>query len=187
MGHVSAMLGRKHSDETKAIISAHNKGKRCGSKHTEETKAKIRLARAGQIVWNKGRTYTEEDKQKMNLTGLLKGRGWNKGLPYLAGEKHWNWKGGVTPDHTKIRMSLEYKEWRRAVFQRDRFTCSSCGAKSYEGQKVTLNADHIKPFAHYPELRFSLDNGRTLCLECHKGTSTYGAKGRSLINSVLQK
>ena len=39
-----------------------------------------------------------------------------------------------------------------------------------------LNADHIKPFSLFPELRFDLNNGRTLCVECHKKTDTYCEK-----------
>lgn len=40
----------------------------------------------------------------------------------------------------------------------------------------TLNADHIKPFALYSDLRFDPNNGRTLCVDCHKKTDTYGRR-----------
>lgn len=79
------------------------------------------------------------------------------------------WKGGVTPFYKQIRKSPEYNLWRSAVYQRDNFTCIWCG---YTGKKIV--ADHIKPFAQYPELRFAIDNGRTLCIDCHKTTDTYG-------------
>ena len=64
---------------------------------------------------------------------------------------------------------MEYKLWRKAVFERDNYTCIWCG---YKGNK--LQADHIKPFADYPELRFAIDNGRALCVDCHKKTRTWG-------------
>lgn len=71
-------------------------------------------------------------------------------------------------------MSFEYKLWREAVFKRDNFTCIWCDAR---GGKLT--SDHIKPFSLFPELRFSIDNGRTLCLSCHKTTNTWGHHGNS--------
>ncbi len=73
----------------------------------------------------------------------------------------------------KLRKTKEYKSWREKVFERDNYTCQFCGQK---GGK--LNADHIKPFAYFPELRFDVDNGRTLCKECHKLTDTYGWRAK---------
>lgn len=95
---------------------------------------------------------------------------WNKGLirSDIVGSRHWAWKGGITPDNVKVRNSVEYKQWRTSVFERDNYTCRYCNQRG-----GTLNADHIKEFAYYPGLRFSLDNGQTLCLSCHKSKGTY--------------
>jgi hypothetical protein len=80
------------------------------------------------------------------------------------------WKGGhVKHPDKRIRKSNEYKEWRMAVYKRDNYTCQVCGKVGVE-----LVADHIKPFSVFPELRFDVNNGRTLCVNCHKKTLTYG-------------
>ena len=88
-----------------------------------------------------------------------------------------NWQGGKTADSVIIRYSTEMKDWRIKVFERDNYTCVECGDKSRKGHRVILNADHIKSFAHHPELRFELSNDRTLCVPCHSKTPTY--KGRT--------
>ena len=78
---------------------------------------------------------------------------------------HWNWQGGKTKKGTAFRNRIEYKRWRKQVFKRDSYTCQMCGKRGGD-----LQADHIKPFAHYPRLRLELTNGRTLCLSCHRTT-----------------
>lgn len=85
------------------------------------------------------------------------------------------WKGGVTPENLKIRHSREYTVWRVAVMVRDDYTCQSCGVR---GGK--LQVDHIKPFAFYPKLRLAIDNGRTLCVDCHRQTDTWGYRSNRL-------
>lgn len=73
------------------------------------------------------------------------------------------------------RYSSEAYSWRKAVFERDNYTCQLCGIRgSY------IEADHIKPFAFFPELRYSLDNGRTLCKFCHNTTKIGYKKMREL-------
>jgi len=72
------------------------------------------------------------------------------------------WKGGVTEENDKARKTPEYKEWRTAVYERDRWTCQLC---EYKGDDII--AHHIKKFSEYKELRYDVDNGITLCRSCH--------------------
>jgi 5-methylcytosine-specific restriction endonuclease McrA len=74
----------------------------------------------------------------------------------------------VAPENKKIRDSIEYRLWREAVFARDNWTCQKCGKRG-NGE---LHAHHIKSFAKHKELRTSIENGITLCVDCHK--PTYG-------------
>ena len=93
------------------------------------------------------------------------GEVWNKGkeMPsHLKGENHPAWKGGVTPETQKIRNSVKYKIWRTAIFNRDDYTCMGCGKRG-----VLLEAHHIKSFAEHKNLRYTVNNGITYCVECH--------------------
>lgn len=89
-----------------------------------------------------------------------------------TGELNPNWKGGVSREKRyKHYYNAEYKKWRISVFTRDNFTCQSCGIRG-----VYITAHHIKSWAKYKELRYDINNGVTLCEECHKLTDNY--KGR---------
>lgn len=189
------MNGKKHSEETKNKIRlAH-----LGMKPNSETLDKLRKSHLGQVAWNKGKPWSDEIKKKFSLK--RKGKQVGKDNPFYGkkhseeslkkmsisqlkrdnkGSNNVHWRGGVTPINEKIRKSVEYKLWRKAVFERDDYTCIWCGERGGE-----LNADHIKPFAFYPELRFAIDNGRTLCKSCHLKTDTWG--NRLLNKNICQK
>ncbi|HEC65427.1 MAG TPA: HNH endonuclease [bacterium] len=124
--------------------------------------------RVNKIHLNTGRTHIKKGQRLSPKTEFKKNKpSWNKGLRgythgFKPGKKHWNWKGGITYERTKIYFSEEYVKWRNNVFKRDNYKCKICGKSG------KLNADHIKPFSLYPKLGFRLSNGQTLCVNGHK-------------------
>src|SRR3990167_8364274 len=135
-GHIPWTKGRKFTEEHRKKISDSNKGKK-KPPISEESRNKMSIA-------SRGRKWSIESRKRF---GEMK-----------KGEKNNFWKGGITEINIKIRGSLEYRLWRTSVFERDEYTCVWCLTT-----KSPFNADHIKPFALFPELRFAIDNGRTLC------------------------
>lgn len=81
----------------------------------------------------------------------------------MSGTSHPLWNNGSSGERSRAWVSREYKAWRKAVFERDNYTCQKCG----DTQGGNLNAHHIKPFAQYKELRYDVSNGITLCEKCH--------------------
>lgn len=142
--------------EVRLKIGIKRKGNsgRSGIPHTEETKKKMSNSHLGKKKPWAGRFISKDGRKRISET--------HKGV------RNKNWKGGITPKNQAIRNSVEYKLWREAVFKRDSWTCVWC--RQHGGY---LEADHIKQFALFPELRFALENGRTLCQMCHN-TTKYG-------------
>lgn len=147
-----ALLGRKkvltkkrtpHSEETKKKIGLANKGQtRKGVPLSDERKKKVG-------DFHRGKKLSTEQKQL--YANIFKG----KGNP--------NWKGGISSESNLIRTSEEYQQWRNKVIERDKWTCLKCN----NGKGKRLNAHHIKSFKYFPDLRFDINNGVTLCRECH--------------------
>jgi len=169
------------------------------SKKVKKKKSELAI-KLGIGKWFKGRKYSKEHCKKISeyqktrkhqpQEGFQKGcvahqltkktrfkKGYipwhkNKHTPKTSGKNHWNWKGGKSNLTNKIFSSLEYKMWRNSVFTRDNFICQDCGYS----KGGNLEAHHIKPRYIFPELTFAIDNGITLCKDCHKKTNTYGGK-----------
>ena len=146
------MLGRHHTEESKLKTSQ----KLLGRVFSPETIKKMSKGHKGQTAWNKG-----------------------KGI-YLNLQR-------------SIRGSDKYRKWRKQIFERDDYTCQKC-----EKRGCQIHADHINPFSvilrdlvsvfpdkdndflYQKSILFAplwdLENGRTLCVGCHRKTDSYGGK-----------
>ncbi len=86
------------------------------------------------------------------------------GMYHVYGEEHPQYKHGKTKLHKLLWNRVEYKEWRKAIYERDNYTCQFCG----DDKGGNLEAHHKKSFKDFPELRYDVDNGITLCQTCHR-------------------
>lgn len=119
----------------------------------------------GLSSWNKGMPMKSSSKKKLSLSHI------GKKIPIeirkkmgSKKEKNPSWKGGITPANRLARATVEYKLWRDAVYRRDKYICQKCLKRCGKD----INAHHIKHFASHPEFRTSIENGITLCGNCHK-------------------
>lgn len=178
-------------------IKKYNIPVRSSAEHSERTKKKITESRLGEknpmygkkrpeharliSELKKGWVPSEETRQKMSLAknGLWSGKYKGSDCP------HWvEPNKRKTPLYKQIRDSIKMKEWRMAIFIRDNWTCQICNNRG----SIQLNADHIKPFyllikenkilnleqAIECDILWDIKNGRTLCVDCHKQTETWG-------------
>lgn len=85
--------------------------------------------------------------------------GW-KGQHYNSGAEHYAWR--EDRQTRRLARNGKHRSWANAVISRDKAACQICGAT-----KAELHAHHIKSWRDYPELRWDIDNGQTLCAQCH--------------------
>lgn len=91
----------------------------------------------------------------------------------VFGENNGSWKDGLYKERQTERHKLKNKEsvWRLDVYKRDNHTCQICYEKG-----CILNAHHIKSWVKYPDLRFDVSNGITLCRSCHQKVHHKGVR-----------
>jgi hypothetical protein len=75
---------------------------------------------------------------------------------YNRGNNHYGYCGGQNE-----RMNSEYHKWHNAVIERDKGYCRLCHSQK------RLEVHHIYRFAIYPNMRWDIENGITLCHDCH--------------------
>ena len=119
---------------------------------TKDSIIKMSKSKMGHIVSTKTR-------KKISKNGRGKSR--------VSGEKHYKW----IKDRSKLKRyngsnekrSPIYKNWRYRVAKRDHYCCKINNKECFGGIEV----HNILSWRDYPELRFNINNGITLCHAHH--------------------
>lgn len=178
-GHTSWCAG------TKGLIPSHtawNKGIKLPYEVWNKGKKGL------QVAWNKGKKvpqmtgknhpnfgkhflWTEEQKAKLR--------------PLRQKERHPNWIADrnllVKSEHK--HLDGKYRDWMLAVKKRDGWKCkmdnSDCNGR--------LESHHILSWKYYPELRYELNNGITLCHAHHPLGKEQEAKWATFFQELVSK
>jgi hypothetical protein len=159
------MHNQPHTEAAKVRMSLAKLGRRTSRRAEVIVKSCLYCGKEFKIY---GGYFQDIDKKYCTHTCYalsLKGKApWNKGL-----------NNYVTPtDFRRPEMKSDaYISWRNEVFRLDNYYCRRCFAHSGEGKRVNLVAHHIKPWKDFPELRYDVDNGATLCVKCHSECPNY--------------
>ena len=175
-----ALKGTKQSPEH---IAARVAVRRANNTYRSPHLAALNKSRAGKSLPEEQKNkIAKANKGKRNALGVKRSVEFRRKLSdYWTAhrEQHNHYVDGKGWERTSLRVAdmqrLDYRLWREAVFTRDDWTCVECGDRG-----CTLHADHVKPYATHPELRYDVGNGRTLCVPCHKQTPTYGGRTKSI-------
>jgi len=144
------------------------------------------------ILWGEKIGKSLKGRKRPGIGGAPKGRiPWNKGMSKSThpneiiygckGEKHWNWKGGISSLNIRLRQSSYYKLWRSKIFQRDDYTCQKCHKRgnfivAHHKKKfsIILLENNVMTFsdAYNCKILWKINNGITMCQKCHKEEHT---------------
>jgi hypothetical protein len=96
-------------------------------------------------------------------------------LDSKRGENNYNYKRELTDEQraeNNSRANLpEQRVWKKLVYIRDGHSCMCCGSS----QSNFLQAHHLDGYNWCIEKRTDVENGATLCIDCHKDFhSLYG-------------
>ena len=134
---------------------------------SEESRAKMRAAALARPSNRIGRKHSLETRAKISAKTRERTPRGEDAPGYIDGK-------GV--ERRGQRLSAELKQWRYNVFLRDEFACCYCG----DDRGGNLNAHHIRHFSEFPDLRFDVRNGVTLCVRLPQTGPSNSALGLSV-------
>lgn len=130
---------------------------------------------------NKLKLYCKIHKEYFYISWnkLSQGEGcYNCAKDRNSGENNFNYNPNLTQEERELKRYIfgddSYKDWRNSIFKRDNYTCQCC-----EKVKGYINAHHIDGYNWCKEGRVHINNGITLCRDCHKTFHILYGKGNN--------
>jgi len=143
-------------------------------------------SKKGYPGWNKGLTKETDERVasiSKNLMGhevadITRKRISKANFGKTRGPKNGQWEGGCSPIYMALRNCSYMQRWRREIFKRDNYRCQIC---DIIGKNGILHVHHTIPYielindnnietledAYECDALWDIDNGMTLCGECH--------------------
>ena len=126
----AAGRGRKMTEENKIKLRIRLQGNKYGLGITRSVKTRKRMSAAKK--GKKRQPFSEEHRRKLgdSLSGKHHSEATKKKMSTAQkGKRGSNWQGGKSTISNRIRSSAKYKAWRKAIFERDNYTCQwpGCG------------------------------------------------------------
>lgn len=157
-----SQIGRKFTDEHRAKLRLAHLGVKLSPQHRLGVLKTLKPMKKGEtLIGLYGLDKANQIKEKQRQAKLGK-KGYQKGFKK---EAHWKWK----EDRTTVKQSEKkhlnglYREWMKSVKERDNWKCRMTN----DSCKGRLESHHIYDWINHPGLRYSINNGITLCHAHH--------------------
>ena len=159
----------KRTEEYKKKISEIRKG----YKQTKQHRLNSRVPRKGSGIYVRTKENLENIKKSCTFKHLAL-----KGMPK---EKHPRWikDRSLLKVSEKKHLDVKYKYWMLEVRKRDNWKCRIIN-KDCKGR---LESHHILNWIGYPELRYEINNGITLC---HAHHPRGRAKEKRMVSTFME-
>lgn len=148
--HNKGVPAEEWMEDTSNLFDAEDGGKNSpfveGHSYWDNPKTKENWVEEGEVL--NGTKHSELTKKKISAS--------HQGIDLS------DWDRFKSDERERLRNSQEWTDWRKSVFKRDNYTCQDCGDKGCE-----LHPHHIKPKSLYKDIMFDVENGVTLCSDCH--------------------
>lgn len=175
--HVCDYCGKEFYSEHKSNMFC---SKECSNKSRTKQKTKYVCAHCGKEF----ERLSSQVNGKHNIYCSIECQ--NKGTGIRnRGSNHPRYNPSLTDeDRGRTTTTLEYIQWRKSVFERDNYTCQCCG----DSKGGNLNSHHLNSRDKFPQEKYDVDNGITLCEACHKDfhhTYGYGNNTKEQYNDFI--